>query len=68
MKMKCCTLTLPFSPLLYLLYQAFGSDDAFKKMDAVREQQEELARLHFRLGTNNEKINLAYENVIHTNL
>jgi len=29
--------------------QAFGSDDAFKKMDAVREQQEELARMHFRL-------------------
>jgi len=29
--------------------QAFGSDDAFKKMDAVREQQEQLARMHFRL-------------------
>jgi len=28
---------------------AFGSDDAFKKMDAVREQQEQLARMHFRL-------------------
>lgn len=29
--------------------QAFGCDDAFKKMDAVREQQEQLARMHFRL-------------------
>ena len=33
-----------------LAKQAFGSDDAFKKMDAVREQQEQLARMHFRLG------------------
>lgn len=29
--------------------QAFGSDDAFMKMDKVREQQEELARMHFNL-------------------
>ena len=36
--------------LIVLAKQAFGSDDAFKKMDAVREQQEQLARMHFRLG------------------
>jgi len=29
--------------------QAFGSDDAFMKMDQVREQQEQLARMHFSL-------------------
>lgn len=29
--------------------QAFGSDDAFMKMDEVREQQEQLARMHFNL-------------------
>lgn len=29
--------------------QAFGNDDAFKKMDEVREQQEQLARMHFNL-------------------
>ena len=34
--------------------QAFGHDITFEKMEAVREQQERLARLHFDLNAQQE--------------